>query len=188
MLLLSTDRSAAPRSALGEQPAAEPRGLDGQREQRLLVAHAKPGGSRSAHGRSASSCAHRASSGPSAPARATICTDSGRPSRREARRHRRRRLAGEVPDAVVGDPAGDRVERPQRAAPLQRADRRRGLATAGVIRTSWSASTPLSRSETACSLANERSSTLCGIRPPRRAIARVRRSRRSGCSSAATSS
>ena len=78
---------------------------------------------------------------------------------REAGRHRGGRLAGEVPDAVVGDPAGDRVERPQRAAPLQRADRGGGIAAVGrgdqhvVVRRRAGSAAP---SEPA-SAANERS-------------------------------
>src|SRR5581483_8277594 len=69
---------SAPSRAFEQQAAGQPGGLGGEVGE--LLAQSNPGGRRSAHGRSDSSCAASASSGPSRPGGATICTDSGNPS------------------------------------------------------------------------------------------------------------
>ena len=199
MLLLATSRSAPLARALGEQrrrPCAPPR--PPARAARPIaparrVAHANSGGRCCAHGRSASICAASDSSVASSFGRPTSCTARGSPSAPKPAGTDAAGWPVTFQHAVVGHHAGDRVQRPQRAAALAAAPiRGGGVAVAGVSSTSWSSSTRVQpRARARASPASARSSSAGGIsaaearhpaRAPFQALGvRDRARRRRGC-------
>ena len=70
----------SPPDPLEQQRAGHARGLDGNREELVGLAHANAGGRCCAQGRSVSICAASESSVVSSPSRPTICTARGSPS------------------------------------------------------------------------------------------------------------
>ncbi len=117
---------AARDGALQQQRTGQPcAALDRHLQQRRRLAHANSAGAAAPTGARPRAAPRATAVSPRRWRAPTSCTARGRPSAPKPAGHRRRRLAGHVPDAVVRHPAGDRVERPQRAAPLQLADLRR---------------------------------------------------------------